>query len=100
MALSREAFLVVYEHIKDELLADMPAGRVPEETREWCRELMDNNVTKGKLVRGRSVVDTVAVILGRPLTPEETERASIVGWALEFVSISLFTMSLHEKQMI
>ncbi|RKP13248.1 isoprenoid synthase domain-containing protein [Piptocephalis cylindrospora] len=85
MALSREEFLTVYEQIEADILGDMPAGRVPQETREWCRELMANNVTKGKLVRGRSVVDTVAIILGRRLTPEETKRASIVGWALEFL---------------
>jgi farnesyl diphosphate synthase len=43
------------------------------------------NVPGGKLNRGISVVDTVAILLNRPLTEDEYFKAALLGWCIEFV---------------
>ena len=47
--------------------------------------MLDYNVPGGKLNRGLSVVDTYALVLGRPLTEEEKKRAMVLGWCVEWV---------------
>lgn len=43
------------------------------------------NVPGGKLNRGISVVDTLAILLGRPLTDDEYHRAAVLGWCIELL---------------
>jgi farnesyl diphosphate synthase len=48
---------------------------------------MDYNVPGGKLNRGLSVVDSVAILKGRELTETEYFKAAVLGWAVEWVRI-------------
>ncbi len=42
----------------------------------------------GKLNRGLSVVDSVEILKGRPLTDEEYFKSAVLGWAVELVRLS------------
>jgi hypothetical protein len=46
---------------------------------------MDYNVPGGKLNRGLSVVDSVAILKGRELTESEYFKAAILGWSVDCV---------------
>jgi len=46
---------------------------------------MDYNVPGGKLNRGLSVVDSVAILKGRELTDSEYFKAAVLGWAVEWL---------------
>src|SRR5450631_3889740 len=48
---------------------------------------MDYNVPGGKLNRGLSVVDSVAILKGRELTESEYFKAAVLGWSVEWVSL-------------
>ena len=56
---------------------------------------MDYNVPGGKLNRGLSVVDTVAILKGRELTEQEYFKAAVLGWSVEWVR--LFSFSPHRR---
>ncbi|RKP13247.1 isoprenoid synthase domain-containing protein [Piptocephalis cylindrospora] len=88
MTISYDEFISVYQQIEVEIMEDLPSSIFPKETREWIKDLMSSSVTKGKLLRGRTVIDTLAIILGRELTSEEIRKASIAGWVLEFLQTS------------
>jgi farnesyl diphosphate synthase len=47
---------------------------------------LDYNVPHGKLNRGLSVVDTVEILMGRPLDETEYFKAATLGWCVELVS--------------
>ena len=49
---------------------------------------MDYNVPGGKLNRGLSVVDSVAILKGRELTESEYFKAAVLGWSVEWVRLS------------
>ena len=49
---------------------------------------MDYNVPGGKLNRGLSVVDSVAILKGRELTESEYFKAAVLGWSVEWVGLS------------
>ena len=49
------------------------------------RQSMDYNVPGGKLNRGLSVVDSVAILKGRELTESEYFKAAVLGWSVEWV---------------
>jgi len=46
---------------------------------------MDYNVPGGKLNRGLSVVDSVAILKGRELNESEYFKAAVLGWSVEWV---------------
>src|SRR6266436_1562354 len=48
---------------------------------------MDYNVPGGKLNRGLSVVDSVAILKGRELTESEYFKAAVLGWSVEWVRL-------------
>ena len=48
---------------------------------------MDYNVPGGKLNRGMSVVDSVAILKGRELTESEYFKAAVLGWSVEWVGL-------------
>jgi farnesyl diphosphate synthase len=54
---------------------------------------MDYNVPGGKLNRGLSVVDSVAILKGRELTDTEYFKAAVLGWSVEWVRF-VFSFSL------
>ena len=46
---------------------------------------LDYNVPGGKLNRGMSVVDSVEILKGRPLTDDEYFKSAVLGWGVELV---------------
>jgi hypothetical protein len=56
---------------------------------------MDYNVPGGKLNRGLSVVDSVAILKGRELTEAEYFKAAVLGWSVEWVRLSYSLSSLR-----
>ena len=58
--------------------------------RPACAHFAQNlnyNVPGGKLTRGISVVDSFQVLKGTNLTEGEYEKAAILGWCTELVSL-------------
>ncbi|CAK5274671.1 unnamed protein product [Mycena citricolor] len=89
----RDKFGQVYELVRDELLGGAFAQmNVPEEARVWYQRNMDYNVPGGKLNRGLSVVDSVEIITGRDLSDAEFLKASVLGWAVEFLQASFLVL--------
>jgi len=111
---ARKRFEAVYSIICDDLLTDFRKHNMPEESIEYYRRVrnsriyaslalssspihhptqsMDYNVPGGKLNRGLSVVDSVAILKGRELTDSEYFKAAVLGWAVEWVRLFLFPL--------
>ncbi|KIK60357.1 hypothetical protein GYMLUDRAFT_43657 [Collybiopsis luxurians FD-317 M1] len=81
----RTKFEGAWKVIRHELLAHLKSCGMPEEAINWYARSLDYNVTGGKLNRGISVVDTVEILKGRPLTDEEYLRAAVLGWSVELL---------------
>ncbi|KAJ4494160.1 farnesyl-diphosphate synthase [Lentinula lateritia] len=81
----RAKFEGVWNVIHDELLAHLKACGMPAEAQEWYSENLHYNVPGGKLNRGMSVVDTVEILKGRPLTDEEYLQVAVLGWGVELL---------------
>ena len=45
-----------------------------------------------------SVVDSVEILKGRPLTDEEYVKAGVLGWGIEFVSQNLYFILLIRRK--
>ncbi|KAH9983241.1 farnesyl diphosphate synthase [Russula compacta] len=84
-AAARKRFEAVYTVVRDDLLTDFRKHNMPEESIEYYRRSMDYNVPGGKLNRGLSVVDSVAIFKGRELTESEYFKAAVLGWAVEWL---------------
>ncbi|KAI9439003.1 farnesyl diphosphate synthase [Lactarius indigo] len=82
---ARKRFEAVYAVVRDDLLDDFRKHNMPEEAIEYYRRSMDYNVPGGKLNRGLSVVDTVAILKGRELTEAEYFKAAVLGWSVEWM---------------
>jgi len=91
----REKFMLLYPSLRDDILQhiskSLSKGDVPlnHEAIQWLSEMMDYNVPGGKLNRGLTVIDVQRTLMqstkGRDLTHYEIARASVLGWALEFL---------------
>ncbi|KAJ4000902.1 farnesyl-diphosphate synthase [Lentinula boryana] len=84
-AARRAKFESVWSIIHDELLAHFKACGMPTEAQEWYSKNLQYNVPGGKLNRGMSVVDTVEILKGRPLTDEEYLQVAVLGWGVELL---------------
>ncbi|KAI0249350.1 farnesyl diphosphate synthase [Lactifluus subvellereus] len=84
-ATTRKRFEAVYTVVRDDLLADFRKHNMPEEAIDYYRRSMDYNVPGGKLNRGLSVVDSVAILKGRELTEAEYFKAAVLGWSVEWL---------------
>ncbi|CAE6393734.1 unnamed protein product [Rhizoctonia solani] len=85
-------FLSVWPKIKSEVSEYLESNGMPEDICAWFQRSLDYNVPGGKLNRGIAVVDTVEILLGRPLKDEvdakgssEYYRAAILGWGVELL---------------
>ncbi|OJA18528.1 hypothetical protein AZE42_06655 [Rhizopogon vesiculosus] len=81
----RNKFLAVFERIREELIVHMKSENMPEDAVTWFNENLIYNVPGGKLNRGISVVDSVAILLNRPLTDDEYFKAALLGWCIELL---------------
>ncbi|CAE6436514.1 unnamed protein product [Rhizoctonia solani] len=85
-------FLAVWPSIKSELVAYLESNGMPQDICAWFEKSLEYNTPGGKLNRGISVIDTVEILLGRPLNEEvdakgssEYYRAAILGWGVELL---------------
>eukprot|EP00978_Attheya_sp_CCMP212_P049176 scaffold628170_cov51-Attheya_sp.AAC.1 len=82
----KDAFMAVYPMLREEILDHMQnENEMPKEALAWCQEMMDYTVPGGKLNRGMTVVAVHQTLLGRDLNALETAKASVLGWAIEFL---------------
>ncbi|KAI8976330.1 farnesyl-diphosphate synthase [Trametes punicea] len=81
----RQQFESVYPILRDELLAYLKQENMPQDAIDWFRRNLDYNVPGGKLNRGISVVDSVEILKGRPLSDDEYFKAAILGWCIELL---------------
>ncbi|KAG9312593.1 farnesyl-diphosphate synthase [Chiua virens] len=84
-AQKRRKFEGVYEQLRLELVNHMKTENMPLDAVEWYRRNLDHNVPGGKLNRGMSVVDSVEILKGRPLTEDEYFKSAVLGWCIEFL---------------
>lgn len=91
-AAKRARFEGVFDQIADELIAYTKGEGMPAEAVQWYKDSLYYNVPGGKLNRGLSVVDTLEILKGAPLTDDEYFRAALLGWCIELVS---FLLSSH-----
>ncbi|RDB26695.1 Farnesyl pyrophosphate synthase [Hypsizygus marmoreus] len=84
-AARRAKFESVFNLIRDELVDHANKEGIPAEAVEWYRKNLEYNVPGGKLNRGMSVVDTVEILKGRPLTDDEYVKAAVLGWCVELL---------------
>lgn len=85
----KEKFMLIYPMLRDEMLAHMEENEMPTEAIEWCRTMIDYTVPGGKLNRGLTVVAVHRTLTqathNRDLNNEEIAKASVLGWAIEFL---------------
>ncbi|KAJ7108472.1 farnesyl-diphosphate synthase [Mycena epipterygia] len=82
---NRERFEQAFVVIRQELLDAFASQGVPEDAQIWYTRNIDYNVPGGKLNRGISVVDSMEIMKGRPLSDPEFLQAAVLGWAVEFL---------------
>jgi len=86
----RDRFLALYPHIRTEILTHLSSTHelIPEATK-WVETMMDYTVPGGKYNRGLTVLQVHRTLTQssaeRELTPTEVARASVLGWAIEFL---------------
>ena len=78
-------FQCLYPILKRELLTHLELNAMPAEAIEWVDEMLDYNVPGGKLNRGTTVVSVHRTLKGGNLTDLQVARASVLGWAIEFL---------------
>ncbi|KAH9059401.1 isoprenoid synthase domain-containing protein [Lactarius deliciosus] len=78
-ASGRQHFEAMYTIFLGDLLDNFRKHNMPEKVIEYCLRSMNYNVPGGKLNRGLSVVDSVAILKGRELTDEEYFKAAVLG---------------------
>ncbi|KAJ6627791.1 isoprenoid synthase domain-containing protein [Mycena sp. CBHHK59/15] len=81
----RERFENAFVTVRLELLDYFVAQGVPDDAREWYARNIDYNVLGGKLNRGMSVVDSLEIMKGCPLSEDKYLQAAVLGWAVEFL---------------
>lgn len=85
----KEKFMTIYPMIRGEMLSHMTTNEMPQSAIEWCKTMMDYTVPGGKLNRGLTVVAVHRTLTqskhNRDLTDTEIARASVLGWAIEFL---------------
>lgn len=85
----KDKFMEIYPMLRDEMLTHMKQSEMPPAALEWSKTMMDYTVPGGKLNRGLTVVAVHRTLTqanhGRDLTEREVARASVLGWAIEFL---------------
>lgn len=85
----KEKFNAIYPMLRGEILSHMEDNEMPKEALEWCKTMMDYTVPGGKLNRGLTVVAVHRTLTqassNRDLNDKEIARASVLGWAIEFL---------------
>ncbi|KAK5681991.1 Farnesyl pyrophosphate synthetase [Elasticomyces elasticus] len=78
------ATLQDFEDVFPKLIPDLEQEcTLPSRTLEWFTKSLCYNTLGGKCNRGLSVIDTAAILLGRPLSEQEFFDTAALGWMIE-----------------
>ncbi|KAJ5775095.1 uncharacterized protein N7511_000106 [Penicillium nucicola] len=81
----RADFEAIFPALAQDILAHAKRYNLPANALEWFENSLNVNVPGGKLNRGLSVPDTGLALLQKPLTDEQFEHLSILGWMTELL---------------
>ncbi|KAI2737084.1 hypothetical protein DTO013E5_6104 [Penicillium roqueforti] len=81
----RADFEAIFPSLAQDILAHAKRYNLPDNALEWFEKSLNINVPGGKLNRGLSVPDTGRALLKQPLTEEQFEHLSILGWMTELL---------------
>lgn len=81
----KDKFKCIFPMLRSEMMQHMKDNEMTAEAVVWAEKMMDYSVPGGKLNRGTTVVSVHQTLLRRELSPTETARASVLGWAIEFL---------------
>ena len=86
----KEAFLKIFDQLKDELIADFDtlpglSDELKKQLKEYYTQCLETTVPGGKMTRGLTVVKGVEVLKGRALTEQEFFDAAVLGWQVEWL---------------
>ncbi|KAJ5466631.1 Farnesyl pyrophosphate synthase [Penicillium diatomitis] len=81
----RADFEAVFPTLAKDILAHAKKYNLPANALEWFEKSLFANTPGGKLNRGLSVPDTGLALLQKPLTDEQFQHLSILGWLTELL---------------
>ncbi|EGF78709.1 hypothetical protein BATDEDRAFT_17386 [Batrachochytrium dendrobatidis JAM81] len=81
----RDSFMATYDVISKDLLDGLALYRLPENGKQWIRNMLDATVPGGKMNRGLTVPSALESILKRELTADELFQSQVLGWCIEFL---------------
>jgi len=81
----RARFTAVFPKLEKELLDFVTAQGFPQEAITWFQRNLEYNAPGGKLNRGMSVVDSLEILRGEPLSEEEYFKSALLGWCVELL---------------
>ncbi|GLI81747.1 farnesyl pyrophosphate synthetase [Penicillium ochrochloron] len=81
----RADFEAVFPGLAKDILEHAKRYNLPANALEWFEKSLFANTPGGKLNRGLSVPDTGLALLKKPLTEEQFEHLSILGWLTELL---------------
>ncbi|KAF1822666.1 ERG20 farnesyl diphosphate synthase [Dissoconium aciculare CBS 342.82] len=83
------ATLKEFESVFPQLVKDVEAHcekyKLPDQALTWFSKSLYHNTLGGKCNRGLSVIDTVQLILDRPLNEDEFFKTATLGWMIELL---------------
>jgi farnesyl diphosphate synthase len=90
----KKDFMVVFNALTAELLADVDQYNLPPRTRDYMKRCIEYNVPKGKLTRGLTVISALKTLKtgGAPLSPADYRRAATLGWCVEWLQAMFLVM--------
>ncbi|KAJ5272399.1 hypothetical protein N7478_007524 [Penicillium angulare] len=81
----RADFEAVFPKLREDILSHAKRYNLPANALEWFEKALNVNVPGGKLNRGLSCPDTGLALLGKPLTDQQFEDLSVLGWLTELL---------------
>lgn len=80
-----KVFLQYYEEVKKSLLSSINEYKLPQHVMEYLENMIDYNVSSGKLTRGITTLSTVYELCSNNPTETQIKEACILGWAIEWM---------------
>jgi len=86
----KDAFLKVFDQLKEELIADFQtlpglSDDLKSQLTKYYTQCLETTVPGGKMTRGLTVVKGVEVLKGRSLSEKEFFDAAVLGWQVEWL---------------
>ncbi|KKA27911.1 hypothetical protein TD95_004455 [Thielaviopsis punctulata] len=83
--ITREEFEADFPKLVDAILEYCEEVNLPKSHQDWFRRNLNANTIGGKYNRGMTVHDSVMLLTGAPLTPEQRFQATALGWMTELL---------------